>query len=105
MTSLQNVRYSRDESAKAPITNKGSKALWNTLIQLSGNCLLTRPVYAAQSMQERELSTDKGATAHVKVGEKVSGRHSGGETPVPISNTAVKPSSADGTVTVGVTGE
>ena len=29
---------------------------------------------------------------------KVSGRHGGGETPVPIPNTAVKPSSADGTV-------
>jgi hypothetical protein len=29
----------------------------------------------------------------------------GGETPVPIPNTAVKPFSADGTVTDGVTGE
>jgi hypothetical protein len=35
----------------------------------------------------------------------LSGRHSGGETPVPIPNTAVKPSSADGTVAVGVMGE
>jgi len=35
----------------------------------------------------------------------ISGRHSGGVTPVPIPNTAVKPSSANGTVTVGVTGE
>ena len=36
---------------------------------------------------------------------QVSGRHGEGETPVPIPNTAVKPFSADGTVTVGVTGE
>jgi len=36
---------------------------------------------------------------------KVSGRHGEGETPVPIPNTAVKPFSADGTVTEGVTGE
>ena len=36
---------------------------------------------------------------------KVSGRHGEGETPVPIPNTAVKPLSADGTVTDGVTGE
>ena len=35
----------------------------------------------------------------------VSGRHGEGETPVPIPNTAVKPFSADGTVTEGVTGE
>ena len=30
-------------------------------------------------------------------GKKISGDDSGGETPVPIPNTAVKPSSADGT--------
>ena len=41
----------------------------------------------------------------IQLSIKVSGRHSGGVTPVPIPNTAVKPSSADGTVTVGVTGE
>ena len=35
----------------------------------------------------------------------VSGRHSEGETPVPIPNTAVKPFSADGTVSDGVMGE
>ena len=38
-------------------------------------------------------------------GLQVSGRHGEGETPVPIPNTAVKPFSADGTVTEGVTGE
>ena len=37
--------------------------------------------------------------------QTVLGRHGGGETPVPIPNTAVKPSSADGTVPVGGTGE
>ena len=39
------------------------------------------------------------------VGEKVSGRHGEGETPVPIPNTAVKPLSADGTVSVDGMGE
>ena len=38
-------------------------------------------------------------------GRQVSGRHSEGETPVPIPNTAVKPFSADGTVSIDVTGE
>ena len=37
--------------------------------------------------------------------DKVSGRHSEGVTPVPIPNTAVKPFSADGTVSDGVMGE
>jgi hypothetical protein len=37
--------------------------------------------------------------------QTVLGRYSGGVTPVPIPNTAVKPSSADGTVPEGGTGE
>ena len=45
------------------------------------------------------------ALSHEGEGVQVSGRHSEGVTPVPIPNTAVKPFSADGTVTEGVTGE
>src|SRR5690606_41994864 len=36
-------------------------------------------------------------TPHLHKPTNFSGAHSGGETPVPIPNTAVKPSSADGT--------
>ena len=36
---------------------------------------------------------------------KVSGAYSGGDTPVPIPNTAVKPAYADGTQTAGSVGE
>ena len=36
---------------------------------------------------------------------KVSGAYSGGATPVPIPNTAVKPTNADGTRTAGSAGE
>jgi len=36
---------------------------------------------------------------------KVSGADGGGATPVPIPNTAVKPTNADGTATAGLLGE
>ena len=36
---------------------------------------------------------------------KVSGADGGGVTPVPIPNTAVKPTNADGTATAGLLGE
>ena len=36
---------------------------------------------------------------------KVSGADGGGVTPVPIPNTAVKPTNADGTATAGLCGE
>ena len=50
-------------------------------------------------------SLDPVVSLEPKRRDKVSGRHSEGETPVPIPNTAVKPFSADGTVSDGVMGE
>ena len=62
-----------------------SCSLWNAqglrYVRSSGSVDVVRPLVAALAADERT----------------VSGGHGGGETPVPIPNTAVKPASADGT--------
>ena len=63
------------------------------------------PSFSCQEINPHAGSFTDPVAGLLKMRVQVSGRHSGGVTPVPIPNTAVKPSSADGTVTVGVTGE
>ena len=58
--------------------------------------MLEEPSFSCQEKIARRVNA---------VAQQVSGRHSGGETPVPIPNTAVKPSSADGTKPEGGMGE
>ena len=91
------------------LTTDYSRALSNGDIAISG--ARTRPnSHLSLDLSLRkipciQLSIFK-SPALVNPGSRmVSGRHSEGETPVPIPNTAVKPFSADGTVSDGVMGE
>ena len=60
--------------------------------------------YTAMQFSESNGTRACEPAARIKV-YKVSGADGGGATPVPIPNTAVKPTNADGTETAGSTGE
>src|SRR5437879_3986437 len=54
--------------------------------------------HCARDVDSREDASHRRADSQFSLQqEEISGDHSGGETPVPIPNTAVKPTSADGT--------